>query len=311
MTDRVAPGALDCLVIGGGPAGLTAAIYLARFRRNFVLIDGGESRARLIPLSHNHPAFPDGIQGEQLLQRMRTQLDHYGVKPLSASVDRLSRRSNGDFSAWVRDREITAMHIVIATGVVDIAPSIPGAASAIQHRMLRQCPVCDGYEVIGKSVAVLGIDRHALAEALFLRAYSSDVTLVPLQKFALTEEEDHLRSKAGIKLLDAPLRELRIENGTRLRLVLQGGSALEPDAVYTALGIRPRSGLAKDLGIKLLPDGRIATDEHQRTSVDGCYATGDVVTGLNQIGVAIAHGEIAAVDIHNRLRTREGLCLPS
>ena len=114
---------------------------------------------------------------------------------------------------------------------------------------------------------------------------------------------------AGIQPVEVPVADIALDGERIARLSLADGRTLTFDAIYSALGIQPRADLAATLGIELHPDNRIITDDHQQTSLEGCYAAGDIVTGLNQLGVAMAQGEIAAVDIHNRLRSREGLRL--
>src|SRR5687767_441593 len=117
---------LDCIVVGGGPAGLTAAIFLARFGRRFVVVDSDNSRARLIPRSHNHPAFPQGINGEDLLSRMRAQLAGFDGIVLVAEAT-AARRGEDGFAVTVGQATLLSRYLLLATGVVDLEPPIPGA----------------------------------------------------------------------------------------------------------------------------------------------------------------------------------------
>lgn len=299
---------LDCLVVGGGPGGLTAAIYLARFHRTFRLIDARESRASWIPRSHNHPGFPEGVNGIELLERMREQLARHGAAPETGTVTSLSCRPDGSFAAKVNGDTIMARHVILATGVVDIEPPLPNALEAVRRGLVRQCPICDAYEMTDRKLVVIGRDEAGVGEALFLRTYTPDITLVTLgQPLSVSDETRRRMEEAGIRLVETPLLDIVMEGSRIARLVFADGSVLTFDSIYSALGIHPRADLAAMLGVKLQPDNRIVTDNHQRTSIEGCYAAGDIVTGLNQLGVAMAHGEIAAVDIHNRLRAQEGL----
>ena len=301
---------LDALIIGGGPAGLTAAIYLARFRRRFGLVDSGHSRASWIPRSHNHPGFPDGVGGIELLQRMREQLAGHGGEVLSGSATSLSVREDNLFSVVVNGETLIASHVILCTGVVDIEPPLPNALEAVRRGLVRHCPICDGYEMIDKKLVVIGRGTAGLGEALFLRTYTPDITLVTLgDKLDLSPENWQRLEEAGIRTVETPLADITGDRERIARLDFQDGGTLAFDAIYSALGTHPRADLAAMLGVNLQSDRRIVTDSHQRTSIDGCYAAGDIVTGLNQIGVAMAQGEVAAVDIHNRLRSREGLRL--
>ena len=303
---------LDCLVIGGGPGGLTAAIYLARFRRRFMLVDAGQSRASWIPRSHNHPGFPQGVNGIELLQRMRAQLAGHRENARHGTVTALARQADGLFSATLRGTSLVASHVILATGVIDVEPPLPNVLDAVRRGLVRQCPICDAYEMTDRKLVAIGRGTQGLGEALFLRTYTADITLVTLgQPLELSDENRSRMEAAGIRAVETPLAEIALEGERIARLSFVDGTSLTFDAIYSALGIHPRADLAAALGVELQADRRIVTDGHQHTSIEGCYAAGDIVTGLNQLGVAMAQGEIAAVDIHNRLRAREGLRLAS
>jgi thioredoxin reductase (NADPH) len=297
----------DCCVLGGGPAGLTAAIFLARFRRRVLVLDAGSSRAALIPRSHNHPAFPNGIGGPALLRRMRDQLAAFGCAPVAAEATAVGHDPAGGFSITA-DGRCRAEFLVFATGVADVLPPIGNAAAMVREGLLRCCPICDAYEVIGRELAVVGSGACAVGEALFLTRYSPRVTLVTLGAPVDVADDAIARlQEAEVVLLTDPVLEIAAEgDGVRVRLQERD---LRFDALYAGLGVRPHTELPATLGVALDAEGRIVTDAKQRCSVPGCYAAGDAVTGLNQLAVAMAQAEIAAVDIHNRLRSREGRCV--
>ena len=292
---------LDCLVIGAGPAGLTAAIYLARFRLAIDIVDAGKSRAALIPRTRNHAGFPGGISGVDLLARMRDQAAEFGARVTPGLVEALVRE--GDvFVASVEGGSLRARTILLATGVVNntprMAPEVHDAALA--RGLLRYCPICDGYEVIDKRVGVIGTHTHGHNEALFLRTYSPDITLIaPAGGHDLSEEERQKLDDAGIARRDGPCGPLRIE-GNRI-IVPMPGEELRFDAVYPALGSVIRSELAIMLGAATTADGCLVIDSHQRTSIAGLYAAGDVAKGLDQISHAIGEAGVAATTIRNDL----------
>ena len=145
----------DCLIIGGGPAGLTAAIYLARYRRAAVLIDDGASRAALIPASHNYPGFK-GIAGPDLLSRLREQALLYGANLEHGRVTTLQRRPQGGFRAQWNGKDIAARTVLLATGLVDESPKVEGLGSAVYDGAVRFCPICDGFEAMDRRIGVLG-----------------------------------------------------------------------------------------------------------------------------------------------------------
>lgn len=298
----------DCVVVGGGPAGMTAAIYLARFRPAVVLLDAGESRAQWIPRSHNHPGFPEGIGGSELLDRMRVQTDRFGVERADLRVSRL-QRSDWGFCVEAGGDSWIAPAVIVATGAVDRLPPVRDAAAHVRRGLIRQCPICDGYEAIGRRIVVLGTGRHAVEEALFLSTYSAHVTLAaPGADPGPDDKERAALARAGVAVLDALVREV-VCDGRDVRLDLALGGSLTFDLAYSGLGIDPRTELLADFPLRRSADGRIETDAHQETSVSGLYAAGDVVTGLNQIAVAMAQGEIAATAVHNALRRAEGRSL--
>lgn len=297
----------EVLVIGAGPAGLTAATYLARFRRRVLVADAGAPRACWIPLSHNMPGFPKGITGDAILRRMTEQAEEYGAVVEAGRVETLRLQEDG-FVARLNGRAVAVRAVLLATGVVDHHPDLPGVERAIERALVRICPICDGYEAIDKAVAIIGDDDKGVREAAFLRTYSDRVTLIhtgPAE--ALTARAD--LERLGVELICAPIDNVRLERD-RVTALSWGGTFRSFDLVYSALGTSPSADLASGLGARLGEDGRLFVDPHQQTSVPGLYAAGDVVRGLNQIAVATAEAAVAATDIHNRLRAAEGMVVP-
>jgi thioredoxin reductase (NADPH) len=294
----------DCIVVGAGPAGLTAAIYLARFRREALVLDAGGSRAAWIPTSHNHPGFPGGIRGKTLLSRMRRQAATYGAEIRAGHVSDLAVLKSG-FHLETQDGSLHAATVILATGVIDNEPDVPGVEEAVLKGLLRVCPICDGYEVIGKRVGVIGADDHGAREARFLTTYSKDVWLIHTgEPGDLTAPERRKLKAAGVGVIETPIESVVLDERRIAALCFTGGQPHRFDAVYSALGITPRCSLAVDASAKLDKAGRLFVNEHQETSVPGLYAAGDVVRGLNQISVAQGEGAIAATDIHNGLAAR-------
>lgn len=307
MIERSPRQLLDCLVIGAGPAGLTAAIYLARFRLAIGIVDNGKSRAAMIPRTHNHAGFPGGIRGKELLARMRAQAADYGTHVRKGLVDTLAH-DGSIFVARLGDEILHARSVLLATGVVNnppkIAPEIHDAA--LDQGLLRYCPICDGYEVTDKRIAVIGSRTHGHNEAIFLRMYSNDITLIaPDGGHALSDEEHAKLRDVGIQLRDGPCGPLRIE-GSKI-VVPVPDAALTFDTVYPALGSVIRSELAVMLGAETTEDGCLVVDSHQRTSIPGLYAAGDVTKGLDQISHAMGEAGVAATTIRNDLASQRPL----
>jgi thioredoxin reductase (NADPH) len=290
----------DCLIVGGGPAGLTAAIYLARYRRNVLVIDSGKSRAAWIPKTHNYPGFEDGISGEALLAKLREQAEEYGAEIQRGEVTKLEE-ARGGFEALAARRSISAKRVLIATGIVDETPSLPGLRDAVYEGALRFCPICDGYEARDQKIAVLGHAETAWRKALFLRTYSKDVT------FLCIDDPDDAAAECNKALRDAkvtfpPDRAVDIDrSGKKIAAILESGTRMEFDVLYPALGCDARSEIATALGAKANENGNLVVNDAQLTSVKGIYAAGDVVSDLHQISVGIGHAAIAATKIHNEL----------
>ena len=294
---------VDCLVIGGGPAGLTAAIYLARFRRSVVVVDAARSRASWIPISHNLPGYPDGIEGPVLLERMRTQAQRYGARIVQASVETLERHEAGFLATANDGSRHLARQVLIAAGTVDLAPALDlgHLSDAVEAGLVRFCPICDAYEVIDRRVALAGAGKCRVREALLLRGYTRELTVVTLRHaWELSAEDRATLEEADIRIIDEPVAEL-VPDGDTMVVRTDGGDRHVVDTLYVALGLRARSELAIRLGAEHDEDGALLVDRHQRTKVDGLYAAGDIVQGLAQISVAMGQAAVAATAMHNAL----------
>ena len=294
---------LDCLIVGGGPAGLTAAIYLARFHLDILVVDGGKSRAASIPCSHNHAGFPDGISGKELLERMREQACKYGGKIQTEAVTKLERDSeSGIFTATWGSGSRRARTVLLATGVTNRRPPMDEELhdQALAHGLVRYCPICDGFEVTDKKVGVIGSDSHGVAEALFIRSFTADVTLIaPDDSLRLKPDDQRKLKEAGIACVHGPAQAVAVSKGFIVVETAEGPHAF--DSVYPALGSDTHTQLGAMVGATLAEDGCFLCDDHQRTSVTGLYAAGDVVHGLDQISHAMGEGGVAATTIRNDL----------
>ncbi len=307
MTPLAKAAPIDCLIVGGGPAGLTAAIYAARFRLSVLVVDEGRSRAALIACTRNHAGFPGGISGEDLLARMRRQALEYGVRIVTGRAEALT--SNGKiFSTTASGQEIEARSVLLATGVTNRRPPMDEAfhQEAVASGRVRYCPVCDGFEVTDQSVAVLGTGERGVKEALFLRAYTAAITLIaPLGRHDLTAAQVEALEEAGIARREGPVSSFSIEP-TGLSF-LCGAERLVFDTAYPAMGSEVHSDLGAALGAETSEEGCLKVDAHQRTSHPGLYAAGDVVLGLDQISHAMGEAGVAATTIRNDLAAERPL----
>ncbi|HPU52222.1 MAG TPA: NAD(P)/FAD-dependent oxidoreductase, partial [Burkholderiaceae bacterium] len=222
---------VDCLVVGAGPAGLAATLYLRRFHRQVMLADSGLSRAMRIDRSHNMPGFPEGISGKALLVRLRKQVAEAKGAVTRAEVSALARDGENGFTAIVGGRPVSARQVVLATGVVDREPPLPGLPSVRRRGLLRHCPVCDGYEHSGQRILVLGDGAHARAEARFLSHYSRHVTLVGVEAPATNAEPAERPSTA---VLNSMVQRVGLRPEGGLAVQLQDGTRHPFDVMYMA-----------------------------------------------------------------------------
>jgi len=291
----------DCLVIGGGPAGLTAAIYLTRYHLSLKVIDAGKSRAGWIPCTHNHAGYPGGINGKELLRLMREQAQMYGAHIDTGRVTRLDVIEGGFQAEWGAGC-VTARKVLLATGITNRRPPMDPELhdEALSQGLIRYCPVCDGYEVTDKKVGVIGSGSHGVAEAVFLRGFTEDITLIAPHRAHDLSDGDRARMKEfGIQCVDGPCDAIEPGGGGIIIRTAYGEHVF--DSVYPALGSDTHTELAKQVGAKIAEDGTLPVDSHQRTSVAGLYAAGDVVLGLDQISHAMGEGGVAATTIRNDL----------
>lgn len=292
----------ECIVVGGGPAGLTAAVYLARFRRRVVVFDAGGGRATLIPRTRNLPGFPTGISGISFLRRLRQQAERYGARVIETRVEQVQRDGAGGFTVEADGESISAPRLLLATGIVDVDPPIRGIRTAVRRGIVRYCPICDAFEAGGQRVAVIGPAEHAKGKALFLRAYTPDLILagMPGHDMGMDDDAASELEKAGIRVEPSPIAGIALA-GEHPRLRFEDGREIEVAMIYPALGAVANTSLAAELGATLTEDGGLRTDRHGSTDVPGLYAAGDVVEALHQIAVAAAQAAAAATAIHNSL----------
>ena len=281
----------DCIIIGGGPAGLTAATYLARFRREVLLVDQGNSRALLIPQTHNHPAFK-AISGAELLDRLSTQARDYGAKIMDGTASQLLR-NDGGFELHVGEERYATASVLLATGLTDERPVLPGLKEAEHAALVRYCPICDGFEATDKRIAVIGALAEAAPKARFLRTFSRHVTVLSLGDgcdWAAFED---------VEVILLPIRI--VPTGLTCIVEFQSSPSRTFDQIYVAAGCKVNSAMGVALGARHDPAGCLILDQKQATTVVGLFAAGDVVSDLHQICVAEGHAAVAATSIHKFL----------
>ena len=238
---------------------------------------------------------------------MEQQARTYGVEIVNATVTALSRTPDG-LEVSTDKSELRARTILLALGVVNKRPRMPDAlhAEAVSRGLLRYCPVCDGFEVTDQDVGIIGTGSHGVTESEFLRSYTDRLTLIaPEGGHALNEDEKQRLRAGGIEIEESEYTDFKLLDD-RIEVVL-GAKRRSFFSIYPALGTRVRSEIATNIGAKATDNGCILTDTHLRTNVEGLYAAGDVVLGLDQISFSMGQGGIAATTIRNDLAKQRPL----
>jgi thioredoxin reductase (NADPH) len=299
----------DCVILGVGPAGLTALTYLARFHRRVVAIGATVSLPRLLLIdrTYNLPGHPAGIPGAVLMRRLREQATDVGGE----ICDTLARRvdgADGDFTVELEEGPpLRARKVILAMGVRDREPDIPDIGRHAGH-FLRYCPVCDGYEHTGKQLGIIGSGPGVARHALFLRTFSNAITIFlhgespdSLGRYAdrLAQAEIDVRAPRIVEVLEERDDAESEYRGCGVRL--EDGSEHPLAVLYGALGCDVKLDPVRHLNLKLDDEGYIIVDCNQQSSVPGIYAAGDICSQINQISVAFGQAAIAAVNVHNSL----------
>lgn len=290
----------EAAVIGNGPGGLLAALYLGRFRRSVVVFGEGEPRAFWIPSTHNLLGFEDGISGQKLLKKMRSQAVDVGVEFMADRV-KIFPEEDGFLIRGQRTK-IKVQNVIIATGITDLQPNVPNVSELRKSGMLRYCPVCDAYEFRNKRIVILGCDDHGAAMSLFLYRYSKNLKVVVSPTCKIKDETLALVNEREIEIIRDEIGSLD-QVGASARVCLKGGRSLEADVIYPAYGFKVNDDAFSHIKeLKRAENGCLIVEDKQRLQIPGMYAIGDCVDGLSQIAVAAGHAAIAATALHTDIR---------
>ncbi|HEX7117290.1 MAG TPA: NAD(P)/FAD-dependent oxidoreductase [Longimicrobiales bacterium] len=290
----------DAVIVGGGPAGLSAALWLARYRRRVRLYDAGEPRNRMTTAVHGYPGLDDPAP-EELRRRIRAQAVEAGAEFCPDRVVAL-RGSKGDFRVESEHgAPVRARRILLAYGCRDCVPDIPGLAPAYGITV-HHCPDCDGPAVTGEPVGVIGWTRTAAELALFLQTWTERVVL--LLHGHETELDDAGRDtlrRRGVAVRAAAVARVDQRDGRVRGVELANGERLELTRLFFRVATPPASDLGRRLGCRSAEGGRIAVDDGQETTAPGVYAAGDI-TGHPHLAIsAAADGVRAALALHRSL----------
>jgi thioredoxin reductase (NADPH) len=287
----------DALIVGGGLAGLSAAVYLGRAMRNALVIDNGKTMARWEPDVQNYLGFPDGISGPDLICRGREQAIRYGVQVAEDEIIEAMRKDHV-FILRGRNRNYRGNKLLLATGIFHIPPDIDGVSECLGKSMFF-CKDCDGFRVQDKHIGIYGANNEAVRYALGMLLYSASVVIVTnghrmrwdsrhaewLQEYHIPVFTEEIRS---VDHCDHQIQSLTFADGMRAEI----------DVLFTTRGDVYHNHLAEGLGAKVSPEGEVIVDDHQRTTVPGLYAAGCVTPANCQMIIAAGQGAVAAQSIN-------------
>jgi len=291
----------DVAVVGGGPAGLSAALWLGRYLHKVVVVDSGDPRnweTRGINGYLGH----QGIRSPELREIGRAECAKYGVDFVGGIVDEAINETGELFAICLRGgTTIEAPRILLAIGLKDVWPAIPGLDQCYGETV-HVCPDCDGYETSDKKTVVVGKGRKAVGMALALTTWTREIVICTNGEPPDMNQEllDQLK-KLNIPVLDGPITCIVSKDRDISGIELEGGMSLDCERLYFAIGQYPSDDLGAQLGCKRDEMGRLVIDDHQHTSVKNVYAAGDVAHSPQLAIVAASSGAVAAMAIHASL----------
>jgi thioredoxin reductase len=296
---------LDVVVIGGGPAGLSAALLLGRCRRHVVVCDAGRPRNAAADALHGY-LTRDGVPPSELLRLGREELRPYAVELRQVLVTDVVQALNGFEVHLETGERLAARTVLLATGVQDHLPEIPGLADCYGISV-HHCPYCDGWEVRDRMLAVIGQGAGAAGLALSLKTWSDRVVLCTNGRARVSPDHRRQLASHGVAVVDRRITAVDHEHGRVRALKVDGGDAIACEAVFFATGQTPQSDLPKRLGCDITRKGTVKTDRLGQTCVPGLYVVGDASRDVQFVIVAAAEGAKAAVAINKLLQASAGL----
>jgi len=292
----------DVLIVGGGPAGLSAALMLGRCRRSVLVCDLGQPRNRRSCALHGY-LTRDGIAPAAFNEQGRRELPAYGVELRTIGVTGARSRKDHYRVTLADGSEERARFLLIATGVIDALPAISGFEECYGQSLFH-CPYCDGWEVRDRRLAAFGQGLHVAGLALGLKTWSADVVACTNG----TPLEPRLRRRLaanGVQLRTERIARLDHENGALMQVVFSGGDSLARDALFFTTTQHPQSDLAIKLGCALTSKGTVKTGTHCDNNVPRLFVVGDASRDAQFVVVAAAEGVKAAVAINKALQSGE------
>jgi thioredoxin reductase len=300
--ERVKTAEFDCMIVGGGIAGLQAAIQIGRYGHTALVADMGSGRSVLCRSYHNVLGWPDGISGSELRRLGRIQAERTGIRFVKDEIVEAERRG-GLFVLRGRDGAYEAKTVLLATGIMDRFPDLPGLVPCL-GKTVYVCPDCDGHEIRNRKTIVMGSGDVGASMALTLSERTDELLYVNHERKPIAAELSGRLREKGIVVLAEPIREvLEEDDGSFQGVRLAGGGDIWADRGFIAFGGNEvRSSLAEQLGAERHENGHIMTDARTKmTTVPNLWAAGDVGVHSEQVTIAMGEGSQAAIWMHKTL----------
>jgi thioredoxin reductase (NADPH) len=299
--------AYDCIIIGGGIAGLQAAIQLGRYKHDVLVIDSRYGRSTLCRCYHNVLGWPDGVSGDMLRELGRKHAEKYDIHFKEDKVTRCTKQADGIGVETESGTSYQTKTLLMATGVMDRIPDIPNIKPCL-GLTVYVCPDCDGYEVADRSVIVMGAGKTGTNLALTLTYWTKDISYINHEEPDIEYSLKEKLAQSGIAYIHQRIDKVITEGESTFKGVqLQNGEVLHADRGFTAFGGNEvHSELAEQLGILVMGNKHIIVDPRTKeTNIRNIWAAGDIVAHSEQVTIAMGDGAQAAVWIHKRLLESE------
>lgn len=291
----------DCIIVGGGPAGLNAAVVLGRCRRKVLVFDTGTHRNRSSHGMHNY-LTRDDIVPTDFLQLCHKELEKYSVQRINKTIASAKKNDEGVFA--VKDKNGTIYHakkLLVATGLTDTLPEIEGLKE-LYGKSVFHCPYCDGWEVRDKKIGVYARNKEGWELALALKAWTDDVTLYTDGKYKVKPSQKEYLNANEIPVIALPFERLIGEDGQLQKIVFKNGEDRNCDALFFVNGYTQQCNIAEAFGCEVSRKGVIVTNRVQQTNIEGLYVAGDAAKDMHFVVVAAAEGAKAGVTINKELQ---------
>ncbi|MGE5521795.1 MAG: NAD(P)/FAD-dependent oxidoreductase [Candidatus Dadabacteria bacterium] len=292
---------LDCIIVGGGPAGLNAAVVLGRCRRKVLVFDTGKQRNRYSHGMHNY-LTRDDIMPTDFIQLCHKELKKYGVRFRNKKITSAHKNTDGVFE--VKDENgdcYFSKKLLVATGLSDNLPDIKGFMEMYGISVFH-CPYCDGWEVKDKHIGVYARNKEGWELALSLKGWSSRVTLYTDGRNKVKPEQQEQLSANGIEIVRQPIERLEGTNGYLQKILFKSGEERKCEALFFVNGFKQQCNIAEAFGCEMTAKGVVRTNRHQQTNIEGLYVAGDASKDMHFVVVAAAEGAKAGVTINKELQ---------